>query len=125
MAGGRPTKYTPELMNEAWSYLENYKEEGDLVPTVVGLALDIGISEDTAYEWAKHEDKAEFSELLTRIKNTQQRGLVNGGLGGTLNPAITKMMMTKHGYSDKQEVDMSSKDGTMSPPTPTYVVVDE
>jgi len=45
----------------------------------------------------------------------QHRGLVNGGLSGKFNPAITKMMMTKHGYSDKQELAHTSPDGSMSP----------
>ena len=35
----------------------------------------------------------------------QEKTLVNGSLRGEMNPAISKMMLTKHGYSDKQEID--------------------
>jgi hypothetical protein len=41
--------------------------------------------------------------------------LIDGGLIGDFNPTITKLMLTKHGYSDKQEVDNKSSDGSMTP----------
>ena len=44
--------------------------------------------------------------------------LINGGLMGDFNASIAKVMMTKHGYSDKQEIDNTSSDGSMSPPQP-------
>lgn len=121
MPAGRPTKYTPELLEAAWAYLDNYEEAGDLVPTVVGLALSIGITKTTCYAWAKEEGKEEFSNLLTRVENMQERKLVFGGLSGEYNPAITKMMMTKHGYSDKIEQDHTSSDGSMTPKDPASV----
>ena len=49
------------------------------------------------------------------MEETQERSLVRGGLEGKYNPAITKMMLTKHGYSDKVEQDLTSSDGSMSP----------
>jgi hypothetical protein len=39
--------------------------------------------------------------------------LLNNGLDGTFNPPITKMMLSKHGYSDKIEQDHTSSDGSM------------
>ncbi|WP_415843310.1 terminase small subunit [Xenorhabdus thuongxuanensis] len=41
--------------------------------------------------------------------------LINKGLTGDFNSTIAKMMLTKHGYSDKQEIDHRSPDGSMSP----------
>lgn len=106
MTAGRPTKYTPELLEAAWAYANGAWElAGDKVPTVVGLALDIGIDKATCYDWASQPDKAEFSDILRKVEGTQERRLVNGGIEGEFNPAITKMMMTKHGYSDKIETD--------------------
>lgn len=116
MPAGRPTKYTPELLEAAHAYVNGgWEKEGDLVPTVVGLALTIGISKASCYDWAKHEDKKEFSDILTRVENMQERKLVAGGLAQEFNPAITKMMLTKHGYSDSQKVDHTSSDGSMTP----------
>ena len=41
---GRPTDYTPELVEKAKGYIEAYSEEGDMIPSVVGLSKYIGIS---------------------------------------------------------------------------------
>jgi hypothetical protein len=115
MTAGRPTNYTPELIAAAWEYARGgWIAAGDPVPTVAALACEIGISRDTCYEWAKHEDK-EFSDILSKIAQEQERNLVKGGLGGDFNAAITKMMMTKHGYSDRVENDHTSSDGSMTP----------
>lgn len=108
----RPTNYTPEILKSAKEYVDSgWKECGDKVPTVAGLAIELGVSRSICYVWAKDEDKTEFLDILTRVEQIQERELVNRGLGGDFNPAITKMMMTKHGYSDKQEIDHRTPDG--------------
>ena len=112
---GRPTKLTDELLAKAEDYVANYESYGDAVPTAVGLALEIGVHRSTCYEWAKQDER--FSDIFTRVEETQERVLVNGGLGGKYNPAITKMMLTKHGYSDKVEQEHTSPDGSMQPTT--------
>ena len=112
----RPTDYSSEILDSAIRYINGgWKDCGDKVPTVVGLAAEIGVARSTCYAWAKDVDKREFSDILTRVEEVQERSLVNGGLSGSFNPAVTKMMLTKHGYSDKQELSHTSPDGTMSP----------
>ena len=114
MPGGRPSGYTPEIVKAAWAYANGgWQEAGDPVPTVAGMACKIGVHRETCYAWAKHEDK-EFSDILNTIAETQERNLVKGGLGGDFNGSITKMMMTKHGYSDRIHQDNTSSDGSMS-----------
>ena len=105
MPAGRPSKYTPELLDAAQAYLENYEDAGDPVPSVVGLAIAIGINKATCYDWAKHDDKQAFSDILTRVEEMQEQKLIAGGLSQGFNPAITKMMLTKHGYSDKLQTE--------------------
>lgn len=106
----RPTKYTKEILKAAREYADGgWKEAGDAVPTIVGLAMELKVTTETLYDWEKQEDKAEFSDILTRVRNGQHRNLVNNGLLGEFNPAITKMMLTKHGYSDRVGVDMDAK----------------
>lgn len=112
---GRPTKYNKMMLAKAQLYLDTYKEQGDLVPTVVGLALALDVATNTVYNWVKAEVSPEFLSIFTRIEQIQHQGLINGGLSGAFNPAITKMMLTKHGYSEKQEIDHTSSDGSMSP----------
>ena len=115
MPAGRPTDYTPELIAKAWEYANGGWEAVDTVPTVAGLACELNISRDTCYEWGKDAQKPEFSDILSKIAQTQERTLVNNGLKGDYNAPIAKMMLTKHGYSDKTEVDNTSSDGSMSP----------
>lgn len=115
MTAGRPTAYTPKLVKAAWNYVnDGWITAGDKVPTVAGLACEIGVHRDTCHEWAKDETK-QFSDILQAIAQKQERELVNNGLTGDFVAPITKMMLTKHGYSDKVEQDIVSSDGSMTP----------
>lgn len=106
---GRPTSYSKELVEKAYFYLDNYKDIGHPVPIVAGLAVYLNVHSDTLYNWAKDEDKPEFFGILNAIRDKQHVDLVSGGLNGEFSSPIAKMMMTKHGYSDKQEVDQTVK----------------
>ena len=115
-AGGRPTSYSAEKLELGRAYLDGgWEIEGDTVPQVVGLAIAMGVGKTTLYEWAKDDDKQEFRDILTRVQQAQERKLINGGLDGAFNPAVTKMLLVKHGYSDKIEQDHTSSDKSMSP----------
>ena len=112
----RPSEYTDEKLALARMYLEGgWQEQGDAIPQVAGLALAMGVHRDTCYEWATHDDKEAFSDILSRVMALQERGLINDGLRSNFNPVITKMMLTKHGYSEKQDLNHTSPDGSMSP----------
>mgnify|MGYP000922220932 CR=1 FL=1 len=113
---GRPTDYTPELLIAAHAYADGAWElAGDAVPSIAGLACEIGVRRETCHAWAKDPEKDEFSNILGKIAETQERKLINGGILGEFNPPITKMMLSKHGYSDSVRQDNTSSDGTMSP----------
>jgi hypothetical protein len=109
MITGRPTKLTPELLEKAKQYIDGGYLTDELVPTIAGLACYIDIRRSTAYEWAK--DNQEFSDIFERIMAKQENGLLKGGLAGDYNPTIAKLMLTKHGYSDKQETALTGADG--------------
>ena len=115
MSAGRPSIYTPELVKRARGYLTSYQDMGDEVPTVAGLACVLGVVRDTCYQWASDPEKAEFSDILKELAQRQERVLVNKGLKGDFNAPITKMMLTKHGYSDRVENDHTSSDGSLAP----------
>jgi hypothetical protein len=115
MPSGRLTDYCPEIVEKAWKYVDGgWIEAGDKVPSVAGLACEIGIHRETCYDWARDKDKV-FSDILKALAQKQERTLLNNGLDGTFNPPITKMMLSKHGYSDKIETDLTSSDGSMTP----------
>ena len=111
---GRPTKYTEELLNKAAGYVAYAYAEEEL-PSLEGLALYIGVRRSTIYEWQKDPTKQDFSDIVDNILANQAKTLINKGLKGEYNSSITKVILTKHNYSDKQEVDLSSSDGTMRP----------
>jgi len=114
----RPTIYTQELVERAWAYANGgWSLVGDKVPSVAGLACEIGIRRETCHAWAKDENN-QFSNILMVIAEKQERELLNNGLDGTFNPPITKMMLSKHGYSDKIDQSHTSPDGSMSPQKP-------
>lgn len=105
MPGGRPTKYTPELIEKALHYLDAYEDEyEDKIPSVAGLSLVLGVRRETLHVWAKEEGKEQFSNILESINAKQERILISKGLTGEFNSNITKLVLGKHGFSDKQEV---------------------
>jgi len=103
MAGGRPSKYGPEILEETAKYLVNYKDSGDLIPSIAGLAVRLGVCRDTLHTWSKEDDKPEFSDIYAKLLATQENLLVNNGLSGAFNASITKLVLGKHGYSEKTE----------------------
>jgi hypothetical protein len=113
MAGGRPTKYSDEVLGTAVDYLYRYDEEpyNDVFPSVVGLACVLKISKSTLYDWASQDEKEEFSDILVQINQSQERVLLSKGLTGDFNSAITKLVLGKHGYHDKQDTEITGKDG--------------
>ena len=114
--GGRPTKLTDELISKAEMYLTDYPSNGDIVPTVAGLSVYLDVAKSSIYKYRDESDR--FSDTLERIESLQESKLVNGGLMGDFNATIAKLMLSNHGYSEKQVVDNTSSDGSMTPPQP-------
>lgn len=107
--GGRPTEYGPDILKKAEKYLNGgWKKEGDAVPIIEGLALSIGMARDTVYQWAKDAEKKEFSDIFKAVQAKQARLLATNGLTGIFNPTITKLFLSKHGYVEKTESDVTS-----------------
>ena len=95
----RPTIYTKEFLETAYEYISDCP---DIVHTVVGLCIHLNISKSTAYKW-REEGKEEFSDILDTVGDLQEQKLVTNGLTNEFNASITKLMLTKHGYTDKVE----------------------
>jgi len=110
---GRPTKYSDDLQRQADEYIFKYTEVGDVIPSRVGLCCYLGISKQTSFQYEK--DYPEFLATLSCIEAMQERTALNRGLDGTFNAAITKLVLSNHGYSDKQQLDHTSSDESMSP----------
>ena len=108
MAGGRPTAWSEELEVKAWEYVDGgWIEAGHAVPMVVGLCSFIERSSSVVYQWEKDENK-QFMDILKAIKEKQCLELFNKSLTGDYNATMSKLMLTKHGYSDKLDSDVTS-----------------
>jgi len=99
---GRPPKYGDEILIQSREYLEGgWKEVGQAIPSIVGLALYLGVVSSTVNKWKTENCKQDFSDICESILDMQHSCLLNNGLTGVFVAPITKMIMTKHGYSDK------------------------
>ncbi len=104
----RPTKYNQKLVDTARAYIDDYAKCGDAMPSIAGLAVVLSISRETIHTWRHEEGKEEFSDILALLLSTQERVLMNNGLTGEFNSAITKLALGKHGYSEKVDTDWTS-----------------
>jgi hypothetical protein len=112
MPAGRPTKYSPEMLAKAQEYLDGgYLAGGKVIPSHVGLALCLGVDTQTLDNWAENPERIEFFGILKAIQATQQELLLNSGLTGEFNSAITKLVLGKHGYSEKNETTLQGQGG--------------
>lgn len=73
------------------------------LPTLEGLAATLKIHKDTIQEWKKLYP--EFSVLVVELLSKQGEALIRNGLNGKYNSTIAKLILTKHGYVDKQVID--------------------
>ena len=108
---GRPSKFTPELLEKALDYVDNHEQYGDVVPSHAGLASEIDITRATLYAWANDKEKQAFSDILDKCNKKQERMLLSGSLRGDMNANIAKLMLGKHGYSEKNQTELTGADG--------------
>src|SRR5882672_7876419 len=107
MKVGRPAGYEAErIAKDVSAYISECKEKYYL-PTIEGLAVHLCVARSTLYEWADPKGSfyhEEFSDIFEQLKAAQASMLIQNGLKNEYNSTITKLMLTKHGYVDKQEL---------------------
>lgn len=93
---GRPSQLLPSL-EKASEYLDGgFIAHGEAVPSIKGLAHYIGKSRSCLYAYAAKSQA--FKDTLERVKTRQEAMLINGGLDGSFNAHIVKLMLANHGY---------------------------
>ena len=103
---GRPTKLNPELLSQAWEYVERTTQFSyQLLPTIEGLSLAMKVSRDTIYDWESNDVSNEFSDIVRQLRSAQAEKLIQLSLAGKYNPMISKLMLSKHGYVEKTQQD--------------------
>jgi hypothetical protein len=118
--GGRPLTYSEEIINKAYAYLELCKDTyavgtDDIpklsrvrMPSKGGLAIHLGVGRETLYDWASKYP--EFSDIMEKMGAIQEERLLDSGLSGDYNPTIAKVLLTKHGYREGQDITTNDKD---------------
>ena len=123
MPAGRPTKLTPELLDKAAGYLDYWEQESGLaVPQLVHLARYLGITSSTLFKWVAEDANPEFSDIVKEVMDVQHLKLVDGGLKQSFSGPITKLLLAKHGYTDKVESTVEHS-GTVAQPELKVTVV--
>ena len=108
---GRPSKLNPAMKQAALDYLEDYNDKHEhIIPSVVGMAVVLGVAKSTLYKWAEDESTG-FSDTLAKCNDQQELKLINGGLANTFNATIVKLALANHGYSDKQQTELTGANG--------------
>ena len=117
---GPPTKYRDTMPEKALKWLKTKVDEYESVgtvasgikrvlkvslPTIEELAVVLEVTKETLYQWEGVKGKEELTDVLGKVREEQHRRLVSKGLSGEYNSTIAKLILHKHGYSDKQEVD--------------------
>ena len=95
------SKYSQEIYEKAKKYLDNYESHGHAFPSEVGLADVLDVSVSTVQNWGNDKRKSDFLGILEKIKAKQEIVAWRKGLTGEYNASLCKLLLGKHGYSDK------------------------
>lgn len=125
---GRPVEYRETIIERVKEYLALCEDTEEQVitgqsekfttfknklrvklPSIEGLALFLEIHKDTIYDWEAKYPR--FSDVINVLRVKQAERLLNNGLSGDYNPIIAKVLLTKHGYSDRTEIEHSVAKG--------------
>jgi hypothetical protein len=105
---GRPSKLTVELLQKARDYVEasDNMNANVLLPTKERLARTLGITRETLDQWKK--ENSDFSDICKDLDMIQADKAMQNGLMGRYQPAITAIVLSRHGYVRMEQQDITS-----------------
>lgn len=99
---GAPTKYNEqELYPKIEEYIVSCSREQTSLPTVEGLALYLGLTTETLYQWMKKYPQ--LSDAIKKILMKQKTQLMNDGMygGKEVNAAMAIFLLkVNHGMKE-------------------------
>lgn len=100
--GGRPKKWTPELIEAEADAFEEWMN----LPTSIwyeDFALERGFASSNLIRWAKENEK--FCAVYKKSQTWQKNKLIRGGLTGKYNAGFCKFVMSNTcGWFDRQQI---------------------
>jgi hypothetical protein len=111
-AGGRPTKYTPDMVQSANEYIESCGRQQQELPTIEGLALKLGVDDTTVLKWGS--DNPEFLATIKNLKYLQKTQLMNDGMygGKEVNAGMAIFLLkANHGLIETNRTEFTGKGG--------------
>lgn len=102
-----------EVADRIKLYFE-YSMENDLKPTIEGLALAIGVSRSTLWDWETGRRRADVNssraDIIKKAKDYIAFLMSDGAMNGKINP-VTWIFYAKNyfGMSDKQEIEVKAQ----------------
>lgn len=111
MPAGRPTDFTPELGEEILTRMEQGL-------SLAASAADLNVHRQRVYEWV--ERYPEFADTVKLAQAKRQLFLEKRLLTADVGPVVTSTIFAlknagAEDWREKQEVDHTSSDGSMSP----------
>lgn len=114
--GGRKTQLTPELIETTRAFVDDgwRDQPNKAFPSLQGLALHLGVHTTTVHMWrrlnpAEQPLTVDFADLCERLLQIQHEICIGEAMLNRYNANIAKLLLGKHGYTDKQE--LSGPDG--------------
>ena len=108
---GRPSILTEELLQKAREYVEKVRQDEEKVPEVIpsitGLAFHLKVNRSDIYYFAMKNE--EFYNIVETILQAQERRVLNLALMNKINPRIAFLVLARHGYTLKQEINSNVK----------------
>lgn len=87
-------------------YFSNPDARTEPIPTREGWAVTKGLSPYTVAKWLEEDKYPRFTSAWQICEGIQKAILSNGGLMGTLNPSIVKLLLSaNHGVTERTAVD--------------------
>lgn len=108
-AGGRPTKYSEEMLIKANTYLSDSRAGKVIIPFIEELALILDVDEDTVNNWCKAKDEfgeprfPEFFGAIKKLKTLQKLRLMQRILGRYNPTGGIFLLKTLHGMIEEEK----------------------
>lgn len=100
--GGRPKKWTPELIEAEAAAFEEWMQRPDSI-WYESFCLERDFLPDRMAEWAKENER--FGRVYKKAQAWQKQKLINGGLLNKFNAGFTKFVMSNTcGWYEKTQV---------------------